>query len=291
MSTWPTKTRLRLTPQVMHKLQWLLHEMDTEVMGFGIVKEEDPLRVFDFVLIPQVCGAASVDCEGEDIAEYIDKMSEAGYKQTECRSVCIHTHPKMSANPSQKDETMFSEVYPPLWPWAVMGIVSKTGDFYARLKIPKFGINHKIPFGLESIDWETPAETYEDASDWQKEVDSCVKAAPVYVGFPGANGPHNQNGLGDKWVSKSANNHKWTDPGWRERNGYSQVGGVWIPGEDCTPYELCTDPDDSSPQGDPTPQGFPTPQDGAAPQEEEEALLEEEEEEGDEERKVVWGTE
>lgn len=68
------------------------------------------------------------------LADYYEEMAAEGLEIRQFGRVWIHTHPQISADPSLVDERTFSERFGDM-DWAVMAIISKTGDHYARLKI------------------------------------------------------------------------------------------------------------------------------------------------------------
>ena len=57
---------LRFTPYAWSKLLYMRDYGDTEVGGYGITPNEDPLLIVDFVLVKQECTGMSVELDEED---------------------------------------------------------------------------------------------------------------------------------------------------------------------------------------------------------------------------------
>jgi hypothetical protein len=127
-----TPPRLVFSPLAWLKLLWFLHAGDTEIGGFGISQEEDPLSIGDFVTVRQAVTAASVEFDDTAVAEYYDRCVDQGLHPKQFGRIWIHTHPGSSPQPSGTDEQTFARVFGRC-DWSMMFIMSRTGGIYARL--------------------------------------------------------------------------------------------------------------------------------------------------------------
>lgn len=158
--------KLRFSPTAWSKLLFLRDIGDTEVGGFGITLADDLLYVNDFILIKQECSSVTVEFDDDNVADFMMDMVEAGLKPEQFMRIWIHTHPNMSASPSLTDEKTFARVFGKC-DWAVMAILSTSGDQYCRLQV------NGGPFpGAFEIPMEVDFSTYDfDASDSQAYLD------------------------------------------------------------------------------------------------------------------------
>ena len=127
---------LRFSPTAWAKLLFLRDFGETEVGGFGIAAEDDPLLIEDFVLVRQDCTVVTVRFDDEAIADFFDEQVDAGRTPESFFRVWCHTHPGDSAQPSGVDEATFARVFGQA-DWAVMFILAEGGETYARLQ---FGV-------------------------------------------------------------------------------------------------------------------------------------------------------
>lgn len=127
------KPTLTWSPYAFAKINFMMHNGDVEIAGFAISSKENPFYVYDFVMIPQNNMATNVEFQDDEIAIFQDRMMSEGIEPVECTRIWCHTHPNMSANPSGVDESNFKDNCGD-GDWAIMFIVSKTNDIYARLK-------------------------------------------------------------------------------------------------------------------------------------------------------------
>ena len=156
---------LRFTPTAWAKLVWLRDRGDTEIGGFGIARYEDPLLIEQFVTVHQQTSCASVEFDDEAVADFFDQQVEQGLKPEQFARVWIHTHPGDSPHPSQLDEATFDRVFGPC-DWAVMAILARGGDTYARLRFNVGPGGHgKIPI---EVAWDEPFEAA-DPEGWEAE--------------------------------------------------------------------------------------------------------------------------
>jgi hypothetical protein len=161
---------LRLTPAAWAKLVFLRDAGSTEIGGFGISAGKDLLLVSDVQLVRQTCDWASVAFDDAAVADFFDGQIDAGRTPAEFGRIWVHTHPGDSARPSLTDEVTFARVFGRC-DWAVMLIVARGGQSYARLQFGvgpggAFEIPVEVDYGVEfpATDW----------SAWQAEYESCV---------------------------------------------------------------------------------------------------------------------
>ncbi len=165
---------LRFTPDAWAKLLWLRDRGTTEIGGFGITDPDDPLRVIEFVTVRQVCTAASVQFQDEAVAEFFEDQLEAGRRPEQCGRCWIHTHPGHSASPSGLDEQTFARVFG-VCDWAVMAIVAKGGESYARLRCNVGpGAAQELPTRVDF----TPPFHASNEEVWEAEYQAHVQVAP-----------------------------------------------------------------------------------------------------------------
>jgi proteasome lid subunit RPN8/RPN11 len=147
----PKRPTLRFTPTAWAKLLFLRDAGDTEIGGFGITSAGDLLMVEDFALVLQACTATHVDFEDSSVADYFDAQVDAGRQPQEFSRIWIHTHPGVSAEPSQVDEQTFERVFGST-DWAVMFILARGGQSFARLRYnlgpgADFDLRVEVDFG------------------------------------------------------------------------------------------------------------------------------------------------
>ncbi len=132
----PQHPVLRLSPYAWAKLLFLRDAGPTEIGGFGISAPGQPLLVEDIRLVTQRCDWASVNFDDDAVADFFDEQVDRGREPEEFGRIWVHTHPGSSAEPSLTDEETFARVFGAC-SWAVMFILAKGGDCYARLR---FGV-------------------------------------------------------------------------------------------------------------------------------------------------------
>lgn len=124
---------LRFTPYAWAKLVFLRDVGDTEVGGFGISHDDDPLLVEDFVLVNQACTSVSVDFVDASVADHFDAMVDRRLRPDQFARIWIHTHPGSCSRPSGTDEATFDRCFSTC-DWAVMFILAQQGAAYSRLR-------------------------------------------------------------------------------------------------------------------------------------------------------------
>jgi len=157
--------QLRFSPTAWAKLLYLRDYGNTEVGGFGITPENDLLLVQDLQLVEQNCSLAHVAFDDEAVANFFDDQVDAGLRPEQFGRIWIHTHPGDCPLPSQTDESTFDCVFGRS-NWAVMFILARTGQTYARLK---FNVGPKAEFEL-SVKWDY-SQTFAgcDPERWEDE--------------------------------------------------------------------------------------------------------------------------
>ncbi|MCH7725067.1 MAG: hypothetical protein IH991_01100 [Planctomycetes bacterium] len=106
---------------------------ETEVGGFGIAASDDLLLVEDVQLVKQTCSWAHVAFDDESVADFFDTQVDYDRKPEQFGRLWLHTHPGDCPQPSLTDEETFERVFGRS-DWAVMFIVAREGQTYARLR-------------------------------------------------------------------------------------------------------------------------------------------------------------
>jgi hypothetical protein len=124
---------LRFSPHAWAKLLFLRDRGPTEIGGFGISSEEDPLLVTDIAVPRQNGSYAGVEFEDDAVADLFDEQVDLGRRPDQFARIWVHTHPGDSPCPSGVDEETFRRVFGAC-DWAVMFILARGGATYARLR-------------------------------------------------------------------------------------------------------------------------------------------------------------
>lgn len=162
---------LWFTPSAWIKLNWLAHVGDTEIGGFGLTVDPRELLISEFHLVAQQCSAVTVSFDDESVADYFERMVDAGYKPDQFARVWLHTHPGDSAMPSGTDERTFKRVFGSC-DWAIMFVLARGGATYARLRFAAGpGGQVLIPVGVR---WEEPLHEIDEHA-WAMEYESNVR--------------------------------------------------------------------------------------------------------------------
>ena len=171
---------LRFTPTAWAKLQFFCRAGDTEIGGFGITESEDLLLVTDFVTVRQRVSCVTVAFDDDAVADFFDAQVDAGRQPEQFGRLWIHTHPGKSPTPSMTDEATFQRVFGSC-DWAVMAIIAKGGQTYARLRFNVGPGGHvMIPM---AVDYEVPfAGSDHDA--WAEEYLANIQPEPLTLANP-----------------------------------------------------------------------------------------------------------
>lgn len=170
--SWPI---IRFTSCAWAKLRYLRDAGDTEIGGFAVTFPGDPLMVEDVCLVRQRCSPVTVEFNDESVADFFDEQVDAGLKPEQFGRIWGYTHPGDSAEPSLTDEETFERCFGNV-NWAVMLILARGGETYARLQ---FNVG---PQSAQRANVEVDYTARFDASDessWQREFKANVIAAPI----------------------------------------------------------------------------------------------------------------
>jgi proteasome lid subunit RPN8/RPN11 len=142
----------------------------TEIGAFGIGREEDPLFIDDVVLVRQSCTAVTVKFDDAAVADFFDQQIDLGRKPEQFARVWLHSHPGSSAQPSLTDEKTFDRVFGHC-DWALMGIVARGGESYARLRF-NLGPMADLVIRMD-VEWSEPFAS-SDQPGWLAEYKAAV---------------------------------------------------------------------------------------------------------------------
>jgi len=161
---------LRFSPTAWAKLLFLRDHGDTEVGGFGVTLPDDPLLVTEFQLVGQECTPVTVAFDDLAVADFFDRQVDQGRQPAEFGRIWIHTHPGNSPQPSSTDEDTFERVFGRS-DWAVMFIIARGGESYARLRFNVGpGGSLEIPV---SVDYSRPFAGSDEPA-WEEEYQANV---------------------------------------------------------------------------------------------------------------------
>jgi hypothetical protein len=175
-SRWKRRLRrrrlppLRLTPFAWAKLLHLRDLGPTEVGGFGVSAPGDLLLVEDVRLVRQQSSAVTVKFDDAAVADYFDACVDQGLVPEQFGRIWIHTHPGNCPLSSSTDEATFDRCFGTT-DWAVMFILARGGDTYARLRFrPGPGGDLVLPV---EIDYQRPFPA-SDLAAWRLEYQLAV---------------------------------------------------------------------------------------------------------------------
>jgi len=133
-----------------------------EVGGFAVTAEHDPLYVQQFITVAQQASTAFVAFDDAAVADYFEDCVDRGLTPNRFARIWCHTHPGSSPRPSLTDEDTFARVFGNCH-WAVMFILSRTHETYARLRFGS-GPGGQIELDV-AVDWEAwPAWVLENSA-------------------------------------------------------------------------------------------------------------------------------
>ena len=166
------RPKLKFTPYAWAKLLFLRDLGDTEVGGFGISSASDLLLIEDVRLVEQRCTAVTVRLEDGAVADFFDEQVDRGLRPEQFARVWLHTHPGNCPRASGTDEGTFERCFRSA-DWAVMGIVARGGENYARVKF-RAGPGGQLIIPM-TVDYGQPFSG-SDLVAWQDEYERCVFA-------------------------------------------------------------------------------------------------------------------
>ena len=129
-----SRPRLLLRPAAFLKLTYLCQAADTEVGGFGLSSQADPLTIDDILIVRQEATIATVEFDDQAVADLVDTMADQNVPPQRCCRVWVHTHPGNSASPSGTDERTFARSFGGA-DFSIMLILARGGALYARLQL------------------------------------------------------------------------------------------------------------------------------------------------------------
>src|SRR5690606_21586392 len=124
------------TKYAWNKLLYLRDKGSTEIGGWGLCKDpNDPLLIHDIIVPKQTCSYAAVEFDDVDLDEvWLDLAIEQEMHSYQYSAIWIHTHPGISAHPSQTDEKTFSDIKHCDLFFAML-IVAKDSTYTCRIKM------------------------------------------------------------------------------------------------------------------------------------------------------------
>ncbi len=84
-------------------------------------------------MVSQLCSPVTVRFDDESVADYFDRQVDLGLAPERFARIWIHTHPGNNPSPSGTDEETFQRCFGSS-DWAVMFILARGGQTYARLR-------------------------------------------------------------------------------------------------------------------------------------------------------------
>jgi hypothetical protein len=182
--------RLTFAPLPWLKLRLFLHSDDCEIGGFAISSAQNLLYLEDFVSVKQTVSLVTVDLDDAAVADHFDRCVDQGISPARCGRIWLHTHPGSSVSPSHTDETTFERVFGAC-DWAVMAIVARGGESYARLRF-NTGPGGEVLLPV-AVDWERfPMDlslregTLDELfSGWMDEYGENIHHRPAAIPLPG----------------------------------------------------------------------------------------------------------
>lgn len=171
---------LRFSPYAWAKLVFLRDWGETEIGGFGVSADDDPLLVVDFLTVKQRCTPVTVSFDDAAVADLFDDLVDQGLRPERFGRIWVHSHPGGCPLPSGRDEETFQRVFGRT-DWAVMAIIARNDATYARLAFHVGpGGALEIPIG---VDYAQPFAGM-DGEAWQREYAKNVVVQPPLLPPP-----------------------------------------------------------------------------------------------------------
>jgi hypothetical protein len=172
------------SPSAWLKLQFFCHVGQTEVGGFGISSQRNPLYIDDFVTVPQHASLFSVRFLDDAVADFFDRCVDGGLAPQQFGRIWCHTHPGASVTPSSVDEETFAGCFGHC-DWSLMFILGRTSRTYARLAFGAGpGGRIRLPVGVDWASW--PGYLVAESASmsplieaWHQEYAAHVQVAPA----------------------------------------------------------------------------------------------------------------
>ncbi len=180
---------LTFAPLAWLKLQFFCHAGDTEIGGFGLSAAKDPLYVEEFVTVRQRATQVTIRFEDGAVADWFDRCVDRGLAPARFARIWLHTHPGASATPSGTDGETFARVFGHC-DWAVMFILDRTGQTYARLAFTAGpGGELLLPVRVDwsawpGVLWEDPEMLQREVEEWQREYEANIEVLPFFCQAP-----------------------------------------------------------------------------------------------------------
>jgi hypothetical protein len=149
------------------------------VGGFGILAPGDLLLVEDLRLVRQCCTSVTVRFDDAAVVDFFDDQVDQGRHPQQFARIWLHTHPGDWPTPSGTDEETFARCFGSS-DWAVMFIVARGGQSYARLRF-NVGPGGSLEIPVQ-VDFSQPFPAAEHAA-WQAEYQANVQAAECPLGW------------------------------------------------------------------------------------------------------------
>lgn len=186
---------LRFSPTAWAKLRFFCHAGDTEIGGFGISRPDDLLCIEDFLTVRQKTTSVTVAFDDSAVADFYDQQVDRGLNPAQFSRVWLHSHPGTSATPSSVDEETFSRCFGGC-DWAVMAILARGGQTYARLRFNTGPGGHLvIP---TQVDYSLPFAG-SDHPAWQAEYNAHVHPGPCALLGALSSFTARRRGRSDRW--------------------------------------------------------------------------------------------
>lgn len=176
-------------PLAWLKLQYFCHHGDTEIGGFAVTSENEPLYVEEFHTVGQRATSVTVEFADDAVADYFDTMTDRGLPPAQYGRVWCHTHPGSSATPSGTDEDTFAGVFGHC-DWSLMFILARSSQTYARLAFsagPRGAL--ELPVRVDWSAWpecapQLPRMLLEWRDEYDRNIQVAVDTSPVFSQEP-----------------------------------------------------------------------------------------------------------
>lgn len=215
---------LRFTPYAWAKLRYIQEIGDTEVSFMALTKRPELNLVVDVLMVPQECSQAFTEFKPDGLADFFERMVDAGHHPEEFGRIWCHTHPMASASPSGTDETTFKREFSSP-NWAIMFIIGNQGATTCRLRYkPHPDLAHIVEDGGSKeltvfVDFKAPFKP-SDHEAWKAEyVANWSRKSYVYA---------NQGNYGYQGNGKTADYSSISVAKvWEPSAGWRRTGHTW----------------------------------------------------------------